>query len=756
LSAIVGERDKALRATIPRNINPTLGKSLGLDVDPPAFHQNSAGIPTFPAATFTATPNGFAATVLWSITSGGKLTGTTPNQRTLLFSDMTADMVKVTATVVYNGQAYIAVRTIYKVIDGKPGKDADPDNLSPESLVAALEGRITESQLYADLRTRINLIDSPATVLGSVAAKVKAETDARAAAIDKEVQDRLTAAFGAKQDVDAFVRDYTYSKVQTDSALAIKADQIGTAYTNAVATAASDVRNYAYSKSAVDSAEAAQSAALTTSYTAYADAARTAAVSTASADVRSYSYAKSATDSAISSAIQQLRSEFVGSSGATEGYVTNYAYSKSQIDQSEAAQTTSITTNYKAYADAARDQAVSASSADVRNYAYSKSSSDSALAAQASTLRAEFTSNNGVTTAYLENYAYSKAQADSAISQSTQTLVSTVGQNTTAIQQQATSLNGLNAQLTWKIDNNGHVSGFGLASTPINGAPYSMMIFNVDVLAVALPGGTGRPIFTVGQVGGQPQAVFRSDLFVDGGLTARMIKVGTSDNIVPDPAFHDLVWWNQLGAQVADYSAVVSDWKAGAALTIDTSIGAYRDRLTTPFPMTPGATYLVEFQTFVDPSFSGVASAYWYIPGVAWHLMGAPDLGYTFSGNGQSGLPISFDGNSAKGMRNWRATVTVPNNGQTSQGFMRVTSQCSAGYMRFGSFSITRMSDSTLITDKGIKARHIEVDSISAVSGIIGVLESRPSGARVQIRDDVIKVFNDSNIAKVKIGNRDL
>ena len=44
------------------------------------------------------------------------------------------------------------------------------------------------------------------------------------------------------------------------------------------------------------------------------------------------------------------------------------------------------------------------------------------------------------------------------------TLTSTVGGNTSAIQTSANSIDGLSGQYTVKIDNNGHVSGFGLAS----------------------------------------------------------------------------------------------------------------------------------------------------------------------------------------------------------------------------------------------------------------------------------------------------
>lgn len=60
--------------------------------------------------------------------------------------------------------------------------------------------------------------------------------------------------------------------------------------------------------------------------------------------------------------------------------------------------------------------------------------------------------------------ATTRASADSALASSITSLTSTVGGNTASIASQATSIDGLQAQYAVKIDNNGHVSGFGLAS----------------------------------------------------------------------------------------------------------------------------------------------------------------------------------------------------------------------------------------------------------------------------------------------------
>jgi len=56
-----------------------------------------------------------------------------------------------------------------------------------------------------------------------------------------------------------------------------------------------------------------------------------------------------------------------------------------------------------------------------------------------------------------------------------------------AMNTSASSVNGLNAQYSVKIDNNGHVSGFGLSSTLSNGTPSSAFIVRSDKFAVVNP-----------------------------------------------------------------------------------------------------------------------------------------------------------------------------------------------------------------------------------------------------------------------------
>lgn len=95
------------------------------------------------------------------------------------------------------------------------------------------------------------------------------------------------------------------------------------------------------------------------------------------------------------------------------------------------------------------------------------------------------------------------------------TLSSTVGKHTTSISRQASTINGLNAQYTVKIDNNGFVTGFGLASTEVNGKPHSQFIVNANSFAIKSPAYPAEYPFTVGAVNGKLKTVIKSAMIGD-------------------------------------------------------------------------------------------------------------------------------------------------------------------------------------------------------------------------------------------------
>jgi hypothetical protein len=75
-------------------------------------------------------------------------------------------------------------------------------------------------------------------------------------------------------------------------------------------------------------------------------------------------------------------------------------------------------------------------------------------------------------------------------------LTSTVGGHTTSLQTLSQVTDGLSGQYTVKIDNNGHVTGFGLASTTVNGSPTSAFIVRADKFAIAGTNDSSNPLGT--------------------------------------------------------------------------------------------------------------------------------------------------------------------------------------------------------------------------------------------------------------------
>lgn len=69
------------------------------------------------------------------------------------------------------------------------------------------------------------------------------------------------------------------------------------------------------------------------------------------------------------------------------------------------------------------------------------------------------------------------------------TVQSTADGNKATVQTHAKSINGLEAQYTVKVDVNGKVAGYGLATTPKNGTPESKFIVNADRFGI---GATGK------------------------------------------------------------------------------------------------------------------------------------------------------------------------------------------------------------------------------------------------------------------------
>ena len=69
-------------------------------------------------------------------------------------------------------------------------------------------------------------------------------------------------------------------------------------------------------------------------------------------------------------------------------------------------------------------------------------------------------------------------------------------------------------------------------------------------------------------------------------------------------------------------------------------------------------------------------------------------------------------------------------------------------------FSKLRADDGSVIVENGkLKANYISATNLSAISATIGTLRTATTGARMEISDNVLKVFDGNGVLRVKLGN---
>lgn len=191
-----------------------------------------------------------------------------------------------------------------------------------------------------------------------------------------------------------------------------------------------------------------------------------------------------------------------------------------------------------------------------------------------------------------------RTTADSAIVGTVTTLSATVGANTTAIQTEATTraseTGSLFAKYTVKIDQNGYVSGFGLASTANNDTPFSEFIIRADRFSIASPTGPGiTPVIpfivtttttTINGVTVTP-GVYINGAFIQGGtIQGASIAGGTIENAKLINVSANKITGAALEAtsfiESAAYIAGSQGWKIHANGTAEFAAASIRGQLT--------------------------------------------------------------------------------------------------------------------------------------------------------------------------------
>ena len=207
---------------------------------------------------------------------------------------------------------------------------------------------------------------------------------------------------------------------------------------------------------------------------------------TNTADLTTNYYTKTTADSAIAAAINTFNTNTIGPTYTSTADLTTNYYTKTSADAATAAaintyNTNTIGANYT-------------NTADLTTNYYTKTGADSAISTAITTYNTNTIGANYTTTADLETNYYTKTGADSAFATTSDILNAQVDDpdggtsQVTLAQAMSTQadVNGdLKGQYTVKIDANGAVAGFGLASTSTSaGGSTSEFYVNADRFAI--------------------------------------------------------------------------------------------------------------------------------------------------------------------------------------------------------------------------------------------------------------------------------
>jgi predicted phage tail protein len=324
---------------------------------------------------------------------------------------------------------------------------------------AIAAGVLSDSKLIPALQARINLVDGPIQLAGSVAARLDAEAQTRATAILNEANTRAA----------AITTEATTRQSATDSL----ASQI-TTLTSSVNNNAAAIQTEQTTRATADTAEASARTTL---------AAR---VTNNEASITSESTARANGDSANATSITSLTT-------TVNTNTANITALNNVTSTSSSASAVALNSLRAQVNDATTGLPVSVSKINELNNVSATTTSTGAL--KTLQMQSRLDNQNGTG--------------------------ATMEQSFTT---QANRATGLEAQYTVKVDLNGYVSGFGLASTLKDGVPTSEFIINADKFAVIMPSYPNVHPFTIGNVNGVPRVIISSAIIGDASVNTLNIQ----------------------------------------------------------------------------------------------------------------------------------------------------------------------------------------------------------------------------------------
>jgi hypothetical protein len=359
----------------------------------------------------------------------------------------------------------------------------------------------TNAAIVAEATTRATADTALSTSVTALTSTVNTDRTNAAAAVTSEATTRATADTALSTSIATLTSTVTNNDTAVNSLISTEATTRSTADTaisNTVTALTSTVNsndttvrglivNEATTRGTADTALASSISALTSTVTSNDTSVQ--ALITTEATTRANA------DTALSNTVTTLTSTINTNDTAVRALVTSEATTRSSADtaisSTVSALTSTVAGKNKNYSQTTEPNTGMLTGdlwfdTDDNNKAY-RYSGTAWVATDDSRIAAN--------TAAIVSEATTRATNDSAISSTVTTLSSTVGTNTTAIATEAstraTETGNLFSKYSVKIDTNGYVSGFGLASTANNATPFSSFIVRADQFSIASPSGPG-------------------------------------------------------------------------------------------------------------------------------------------------------------------------------------------------------------------------------------------------------------------------
>lgn len=164
------------------------------------------------------------------------------------------------------------------------------------------------------------------------------------------------------------------------------------------------------------------------------------------------------------------------------------------------------------------------------------------------------------------------------------------------------------------------------------------------------------------------------------------------------------------------------------------------------FPIEQGATYRVRLWLFIASISTGTVALNIHIPSTAWAcpaptnttLYGLPAINLATTTIQKDAL-VSFEG---------QFTAASPDAFRLQE---RITALDFDGVIDYR-WEIYRASDAALIVDGAVRAQHIDVATLDAVSANVGLLRTASSGARMELEANQLRSYYASGMLALRLG----